>query len=124
MLSENQMVSLKNAIASTFIGSCCIIESHKAVNQDKSTGFHEVMVAENVPCKLSFKNITKANQQNGAVSITQISKIFLSGDVKVLSGSKVIVTQYGLTTIYKSSGKPAFYGAHQEVMLELFEGWA
>ena len=124
MLSQNQMVSVKTAIEATYIDSCDIVESHKILGADKTTGFHEVTMFQDVPCKLSFKNITKANQQSGAVSITQIAKVFLSPDVNLLSGSKVIVTQNGLTTNYKSSGKPARYESHQEVMLELFEGWA
>ena len=38
--------------------------------------------------------------------------------------NRVIVTQNGETTEYKNSGKPAIYSSHQEIILELFDGWA
>ena len=40
------------------------------------------------------------------------------------TGSKITVTQNGVTTDYASSGKPAVYETHQEVILELKEKWS
>jgi hypothetical protein len=42
----------------------------------------------------------------------------------VKPGSKLTITQNDMTTEYQSSGKPAFYSTHQEIVLELFKGWA
>ena len=50
-------------------------------------------------------------------------KLFISPDVLIKAGSKIIVTQHGRTTEYSNSGVPAVYPTHQEIMLTLFEGW-
>ena len=82
-------------------------------------------VLENEPCRLSFKTVTNANpSETGASSVVQTTKVFLAPEIKVKPGSKLIITQNGVTTEYKNSGKPAFYSTHQEIVLELFKGWS
>lgn len=88
------------------------------------TSYKEVVVLENQPCKLSFESITTAIQTEAAVTISQAVKLFLSPDITIKPGSKLKVTQTGVTTEYSSSGVPAVYPTHQEIMLELFDGWA
>lgn len=61
--------------------------------------------------------------------MTQQVKLFLSSQIKVNAGSKLIVTQKydsreDLVTEFSSSGVPAVYSSHQEISLELFERWA
>ena len=74
-------------------------------------------------CK--FKTINNTNStETGASAVVQIAKVFLAPEIKVKPGSKLSVTQNGVTTEYKSSGEPAFYSTHQEIVLELFKGWA
>ena len=50
--------------------------------------------------------------------MTQVVKLFLPSDVQVKEGSKVTVTQEGMTASFICSGKPAVYGSHQEIVLE------
>ena len=54
----------------------------------------------------------------------QATKLFISPDITIKPGSKITVTQTGVTTEYTGSGVPAVYPTHQEIMLELFESWA
>lgn len=124
MLSQNAMVKARNAIESMYDGRCTITEHQKVQKQNKSTGFQDVIVQQNIPCRLSFKTVNNANQTDTVASIVQITKVFLSPDIQVLPGSKLTITQNGVTTDYKSSGEPAFYSTHQEIVLELFKGWA
>ena len=61
--------------------------------------------------------------------MTQQVKLFLSPQIKVNAGSKLIVTQKydsreDLVSEFSSSGVPAVYPSHQEISLELFERWA
>ena len=53
-----------------------------------------------------------------------VIKLFISSDIVIKSGSKLTVTQTGVTTAYTGSGVPAVYPTHQETILELFESWA
>lgn len=124
MLPQDQMVRVRKALESSYNGICQITEYHKIKKANKSTAFQEVVVLENQPCRLSFKNITNASDGATASAITQVVKLFLPPDITVKAGSKITVTQNGVTTAYKASGQPAIYTNHQEIILELFDGWA
>ena len=125
MLSQTKMVKTRKAIESLYDGKCTITEYQKVKNKNKSTGFEEVVVLTDRPCRLSFKTINNTNQTDTAAStVAQITKVFLAPEIQVKPGSKLTITQNGVTTEYKSSGQPAFYSTHQEIVLELFKGWA
>lgn len=124
MLSQNQMVKARKAIESLYDGICTITEHQKVKKENKSTGFEDVVVLENQPCRLSFKSINNANQTETASAVAQITKVFIAPEIWVKPGSKLTITQNGITTEYKSSGEPAHYNTHQEIVLELFKGWA
>lgn len=125
MLSKTAVVKARKAIESLYDGKCTIIEHQKIKKENKSTGFQEVVVLADVPCRLSFKTITNTNQTETAASaVVQITKVFLAPEIQVKPGSKLTITQNDVTTEYKSSGEPAFYSTHQEIVLELFKGWA
>lgn len=124
MLSEVQVVKIRKTIESTYNGICNIIERQKVTNANHSTSMKEVTVLENQPCRLSFKSISNTTEGETVATTKQSVKLFISPDIVVKAGSKIIVTQDGETTEYKSSGIPAVYGTHQEIILELFKEWA
>ena len=125
MLSAIKVVKARKAIESLYDGTCTITEYQKVKKENKSTGFAEVVVLEDEPCRLSFKTITNTNPtETGASSVIQSTKVFLAPEIKVKPGSKLTITQNGVTKEYKNSGEPAFYSTHQEIVLELFKGWA
>ena len=57
-------------------------------------------------------------------AVTQGVKLFIAPEAEVKSGSKITVTQNGVTTEYSASGEAAVYESHKEIMLELWKGWA
>ena len=115
----------RKAIESLYNGKCTITEHQKVKKENKSTGFQDVVVLKNQPCRLSFKTINNTNKTDTTASaVVQITKVFLAPEIQVKPGSKLTITQNNVTTEYKSSGQPAFYGTHQEIVLELFKGWA
>ena len=124
MLSKTKVVRARKAIESLYTGKCTITEHQKVKKENKSTGFQDVVVLTDQPCRLSFKTVTNTSSGEAASAITQITKVFLAPEIQVKPGSKLTITQNDVTTEYKSSGKPAFYSTHQEIVLELFEGWA
>lgn len=129
MLSENQVVSARNAarkaVESTYEGVCDIIE-YVSVKDKKSmiTRQEEVVTAENRSCKLSFEKIAAAVQTDTGATVAQGVKLFIAPEINVKNGSKIVVTQNNVTTEYSASGQPAVYASHQEIMLELWKGWA
>lgn len=118
------MVAVKAAIEKTYIGKCEVVEYQEIQNSDYSTGHEEVLVQSNLPCKLSFESNNPVSQSDGVGEVTQTTKVFMSPDVNVKTGSKLIVTQNGITTSYQCSGKPTTYVSHQEITLILFEEWS
>lgn len=115
---------VRKAIESTYIGKCTIVEHQKIIRENKSTGFIDNEVLTDQPCKLSFKSITSNSQSETAAYMTQTTKLFIAPEIKIIPGSKITVTQNGMTKEYKNSGEPAMYSTHQEIILELFDGWS
>lgn len=119
------MVKARKAIESMYDGTCTITEYQKVKLPNKSTGFKDIVVLEDIPCRLSFKTITNTNQtETGVSAVVQVTKVFIAPEIQVKPGSKLTITQNDVTTEYKSSGQPAIYTTHQEIELELFERWA
>ena len=114
----------RKVIESLYEGRCTITKYQKIKKENKSTGFQEVVVHEDIACRLSFKAINSTNPSDTASAVAQTIKLFLAPEIDVKPGSKMTITQNGKTTDYKCSGQPAFYSSHQEVILELFEGWS
>lgn len=126
MLQKIKVVKkARKALESLYGGTCNIIEHQKIKKANKSTGFQDVTVLENEPCRLSFKTITSTNPTDvGASALKQTTTLFINPDVKIAPGSKIVVTQNNVTNEYKQSGEPALYDTHQEIILELFKGWS
>lgn len=62
MFQKNKMVKkTRKAIESMYEGTCTITEHQKVQKDNKSTGFQDVIVQEDIPCRLSFKTINNTN---------------------------------------------------------------
>lgn len=115
----------KTMLESTYAGVCSVYEYGKITDPETHITTHgERLVFEDQPCRISFGSLSAAAENSGAATVAQSVKLFVSPDVRVSSGSKISVTQNGVTTEYAASGVPAVYPTHQEIMLELFRGWA
>lgn len=114
----------KKAIESTYDGVLSVTE-HKKVKDKvtKVTDYQDVVVLSDQPCKLSFEKITTAIQSDSSASVAQTTKLFVSPDIVIKAGSKITVVQAGVTTDYQSSGIPAVYDTHQEIVIDLFKEW-
>lgn len=124
MLQKIKMVKVRNAVESLYDGRCTITEYQKVNKENKSTALNEIVVLENQPCRMSFGTVNPTNQTDTASVVAQTITVYLSPDVIVKPGSKLTITQNGVTNEYKCSGKPAVYSSHQEISLELFKGWS
>ena len=115
----------KKAIQSLWKGLCTVYVRVSTI--DPSTGrnvFMEQVLVDGVPCRLSFSRIDTTTPNSGAAKVTQEVKVFLDPAVQVPTGSKLVVTQNGVTGEYSQSGEPAVYTNHKEIPLALFTKWA
>lgn len=103
-------------------GAFSIFEYQKVKDPiTKATTQKEVLIASDLPCHLSRSSIPAANQTSSAAGVEKEVKLFCNPDVVIPAGSKITVTQAGITESYKCSGVPAVYLTHQEIILDLFE---
>ena len=65
-----------------------------------------------------------AAQTVSAAQVSQTVKLFIAPDIQIKAGSKITVTQAGVTAMYTHSGKATVYDTHQEILLDLFEKFA
>ncbi|MCM0744899.1 hypothetical protein NB459_06105 [Clostridioides difficile] len=112
----------KKCLERLYRDKCTIIEYQPIKDPiTKRTNNKEVIVLENQPCKLSYKNIASATDGKVA-KLEQTIKLFISPNISVKAGSKLIITnQNNVTKEYVRSGEPAIYPSHQEIVLELFK---
>lgn len=119
-----ELEKAKKAIQSLWAGVCNIFGFKDVEDEYGATSHAEVMLFENLPCRLSFKNISQTSQTESFAVSSQVVKLFIAPDVYVPPGSVIEVTQNGITRKYKHSGISAIYTNHQEIVLEAYKGSA
>ena len=103
----------RKAQEAAYSGRMTVYE-HKKVKDEKThlTAFNDVAVLKDIADTVA------------AMAVSQTIKLFTAPDIIINPGSKITVTQNGVTKDYTYSGVPAVYVTHQEIVLELFERWA
>jgi hypothetical protein len=120
----------RSAIEIFYEDVCNIIEYQSIKDPiTKVTSKKEVTVLTNQSCNLSYSTPKSADTTNTTTNINQVPLLFISNDIAIKTGSKIVVTKKSKTvttniTAYKNSSVPAVYSGHQEIALELFTGWA
>ena len=115
----------RKAVEMMYDGVCTVTEHCKVTNPETHlTHFEDVVVWENQPCRLSFESRESVKQSESAAGTSQSIKLFLAPEISIKAGSRIRVTQNGVTADYTHSGVPAVYASHQEIRLELFKEYA
>lgn len=123
MLPKAALVSVRKVLERGYTGTFTVTERKKVVRADHSTGFAEVQTVTDNPCRLSFTTSPAAGDGDTA-TLTQSVKLFCAPEIIVPEGSRITVTQNGVTEEYARSGMVAMYDTHAEYVLEAFRGWA
>lgn len=116
----------KAVIEQTYDGICTVYTCGKTTDPATHiTKMSETALYTDIDCRISFKNnnLNDAQPSDTATAAVQKIKLFTYPDKAIPKGSKIVVTQNGVTTAYKSSGEPMMYYTHQEIILELFDKW-
>lgn len=104
-----------------YLDKCNIYEYQTVVSPDDyTTNMEEVLVHEDIPCKISYRATGHTNDGLGEGQF-QVTTLFINPDIEVKAGSRIVVTRNGVSTAYKNSGAPTRYFNHQEIGLELEE---
>lgn len=115
----------KKAIQSLWDGRATITVREGVL--DERTGRTEpveCVTASELPCRISFATVKSTEPDEEAARVAQTVTLYIDPDLVIPEGSKITVTQNQVTADYGRSGKAAVYTDHQEVPLELWEGWA
>lgn len=97
----------------------CNIYGFEKVKDEKTktTEYKPVILHRDVACRISYSNISSAEQTSSVAITGQVIKLFLSNEIKIDENSNIEVIRNGVAKMYKASGTPALYSIHQEVIL-------
>lgn len=107
-------------LESTYFDKCTIKRKEKIKNPNTGvTETIEVIIAENVKCALSKKDV-KTMSSDGVGKLAFSHLLFLNPNVDLREGDTVEVSSMGKISIYLAS-KPFFYSSHSESLLSYKE---
>lgn len=115
----DELKQAREAIQSMWTGICNIFGFKNSKNKYGTVVSEVKELYKNIPCRLSFKNISQTEQTESVAKTSQVVKLFIAPEVYVPPGSIVEVTQNGVTRKYKHSGISAVYTNHQEIILDV-----
>jgi len=119
--------AVRTALERLWQDRCSIFIQEEVTDPDTHlTDFQETPLLKDQPCKLSFETLSSTDGDEVA-TIQQVVKLFISPDVKIPAGCKIVITRPNETErtfTYTRSGEPGVFSNHQEIMLEPFRGWA
>lgn len=126
MVSEKAKRAYRRAIERLYEDRCNIYES--GYIKDVETGItkpkNNILVIENEPCRISFKNSVPTSQTESIANISQEIKLFIAPEHNIKEGSKIVVTRNGKELEYKCTGASALYYSHQEISLLFVKEYA
>ena len=115
----------KKALQSLWAGRATVTVLEGVLNPANGrTEPTERITATNMPCRISHTTVKKTEPSEEAARVVQSVTLYIDPSVDIPEGSKITVTQNGVTRTYEQSGTPAVYTCHKEILLELFKGWA
>ncbi|MBR6400051.1 MAG: hypothetical protein IKS17_02350 [Firmicutes bacterium] len=117
-------MSIRSVLETLYEDTCDIYGYEDIVEDGVNKGQQETLLYEAQPCRVSFSTIKNAEQYDTAAETEQTVKLFISPDVQVKEGCRIVIERDGEVLNYRHSGKAAVYPTHREIMLVLEERWA
>lgn len=114
----------RRALARLWRDRCTVYAREKRTDsRTQITRFEETPLLENQPCRLSFRQLRSTGGEEVAQA-AQGAKLFLGAEFEIPAGCRVEVARGGRVHVFASSGTPGVFPSHQEILLELWRGWA
>ncbi len=121
---EQARAAHRNAVEMLYEGVCTVYEKQGVTDQGtKITRQQEMPIYESIACRLSFSKVMPVEKKAEGYQKAQVVKLFLAPEINIRPGSKIVVTQNKVTEVYRMSSVAAIYGTHQEIVLDVWEGW-
>lgn len=95
----------------------CNIYGYREQTDGAVTKSNKYMIAECVPCHLSYSSSQKAYQTKQSANSSQEIKLFLERGCPIKAGCSVEVCQNGENVEYEAAGQIKYYSSHIEVEL-------
>ena len=108
---------VRRAVERLYDGRATVEEARKEKNAKNITALVWSAVAQDVPCRVSYKTLAPVGRSDTVDSIAQAITLSTAPDIDIKPGSRVTVTQRGRTMHFSCSGIPAVYDSHQEIPL-------
>lgn len=123
-LSQAQIEHVQNQLDKAYTHKMRIITLERVEDEYGISKEQEVM-SEVIPCRVSFLFGERPTEltQHAPKPIQQI-KLFLRPNINVPIGSKLLIEHDNRTDKFKSSGVPAMYPTHQEIVLLIADDYA
>ena len=112
---------VRRAVERLYDGRATVEEARKEKNAKNITALVWSAVAQDLPCRVSYKTLAPAGRSDTVDSIAQAITLFTAPEIDIKPGSRVTVTQRGRTMRFACSGIPAVYDSHQEIPLARWE---
>lgn len=113
MLPYAKMV--RKALSKLRQGKCDIYNLQAVRNDSGITETKWEKVASGISCHLSYKSATQNTQTDTIAVVTKATTLFVDIGVQIKDGSRIEVTQNGITQTFKATGEPSVYATHQEI---------
>ncbi len=124
MLSQNQVVRIRQSIEKHYDHTCTISGMVEHINADHTTSTKLTKIVDSQPCRISFKAIDVVNERDMSYQTVQTVKLFIAPEISVPEGSTITVVHDGITDEYSATGKPAVYPTHQEIIMKPVKHYA
>jgi hypothetical protein len=115
--------SAKEAARMLYTGSATVYNYAYAKNEHGVDVKQEYIVFKDIPCRLSYDR-KAVNSQDTVGDEVQDITMFCDPEYDIPAGSKIVITQAGVTRKFKCSSPAAVYESHQEVELTVYRGRA
>lgn len=109
----------RKAIESTYDGLCTVTEFQQVKDPvAKVTKQVLVVVLQDQPCALSQVTLASTQSTDTDNRINYDTKLFISPDVVIKTGSHIRVVQDSMDYEFEQTGEPFRYPTHQEIKLK------
>lgn len=104
----------KKAVQSLWVGKATITVLDGVLNPANGrTEPQERILAADIRCRISHKSVVSTEPNEEAAQVAQSVVLYIDPSVDIPEGSKITVTQNGMTRDYERSGKSAVYKAER-----------
>ncbi len=137
MITMGQRGTVRKAVESLYDCVCRVITKRKSKAADGSVRFKNVILYEDLPCRISYESVGSAKKSSRlerpnstrkndtlAAEISAYVRLFVSPSADIPPGSAVVVSKAGKEFHFVAAGIAAVYPGHKEIVMVSREEFA